>query len=122
MVTTTEYAQLSASAYDSGGVGDVNANWIRTDYTNLSDGFSASTYENTSTGEVVVAYRGTNSILDAAADVESAIGIASSQYSDAANYYNNIAAQYGSENISVTGHSLGGALASGSVATLPQSG
>ena len=39
MVTTTEYAQLSASVYDAGGAGNTNANWIRVNPSSLADGF-----------------------------------------------------------------------------------
>lgn len=78
MATTTEYAQLSAAAYESGGAGNTNANWIRLENAPAaSPGFSASTYEKrtvdpvtgaTST-EIIIAYRGTDGPFDAVADV-----------------------------------------------------
>ena len=74
MVTTNEYAQLSAAAYESAGAGSTNASWIRLDNAlPASPGFSASTYEKRTfdpiTGvlistEIVIAYRGSDSLLD----------------------------------------------------------
>ena len=46
MATTAEYAQLSAAAYESGGAGNTNANWIRLENAPAaSPGFSAATFE-----------------------------------------------------------------------------
>jgi len=112
MVTTTEYAQLSASVYDAGGAGNTNANWIRVNPSSLADGFYAATFQNTATGEVVIAYRGTNGPFDAVADVQLVAGQVPQQFNEAKAYYDAVVAQYGPANVSVTGHSLGGAMAS----------
>ncbi len=112
MATTTEYAQLSASVYDAGGAGNTNANWIRVNYSSLADGFYAATFQNTATGEVVIAYRGTNGPFDAVADVQLVAGQPPKQFFDAKVYFDTVAKQYGPGNVSVTGHSLGGAMAS----------
>lgn len=104
MATTTEYAQLSAAAYDAGGVGNANANWIRTDYRSLGNGFYAAAFENTATHEVAIAYRGTNGPFDVVADIQLVVGQIPQQFSDARSYYNTVAAQYGPANVSVTGH------------------
>lgn len=48
MATTAEYAQLSAAAYESGGAGNTNANWIRLENAPAaSPGFSAATFQRT---------------------------------------------------------------------------
>ena len=63
--------------------------------------------------EIVIAYRGTDSLLDATIDdLQIAVGAIPSQTAGAINYYDTIVKNL-SENgsISVTGHSLGGALA-----------
>ncbi len=63
--------------------------------------------------EIVIAYRGTDSLLDVAIDdIQIAIGAVPSQKSGAINYYDSML-EYLSNggSISVTGHSLGGALA-----------
>ena len=123
MVTTNEYAQLSAAAYESGGAGSTNTNWIRlVNAPPASPGFSASVYEkrtvNPVTGvistEIVIAYRGTDGPFDLVADAQLAFraGQPPQQFNDALAYYNTIATQYGAANVSVTGHSLGGAMAS----------
>ena len=123
MVTTTEYAQLSASVYDAGGAGSTNANWIRLENAPAaSPGFSASVYEKrtvdpvtgaTST-EIVIAYRGTDDpFFDVGANIQlTVLRQPPQQFSDAVDYYNTIAQRYPDSAISVTGHSLGGAMAS----------
>ena len=94
MVTTTEYAQLSAASYDAGGAGKTNANWIRTDYSSLGNGFYAATFENTKTHEVVIAYRGTNGPFDVVADIQLVAGQQiPQQFFDARKYYDTVIAQ-----------------------------
>ncbi|MCX7192029.1 MAG: DUF2974 domain-containing protein [Proteobacteria bacterium] len=119
MPTTVEYAQLSASVYEAGGAGNTNANWIRADYRSLADGFYAATFQNTETGEVVIAYRGTDGPFDAIAGVQLVAGQPPQQFLDAKAYFNDIKALYPNSSVSVTGHSLGGAMASYVAATSP---
>ena len=119
MATTTEYAQLSASVYDAGGAGNTSANWIRLENAPPgTGGFFAATFQNTATGEIVIAYRGTDGPFDAVTDAQLAVGTPSSQFGQAAQYYNDVSALYSGSAISVTGHSLGGALASYVAATV----
>ena len=93
-------------------VQDTNANWIRSNPSSLGNGFYAATFQNTATGEVVIAYRGTNGPFDAVADIQLVAGQVPQQFNDAKVYYQAVADQYGAANVSVTGHSLGGAMAS----------
>ena len=74
MVSIDEYAQLSSAVYESAGAGSTDTNWIRLENAPAaSPGFSASTYEKRTfdpiTGvlistEIVIAYRGSDSLLD----------------------------------------------------------
>ena len=70
------------------------------------------TFENTKTNEVVIAYRGTNGPFDVVADIQLVAGQIPQQFLDARNYYDTVIAKYDPANVSVTGHSLGGAMAS----------
>ncbi len=91
---------------------NTNANWIRVNPSSLASGFYAATFQNTATGEIVIAYRGTNGPFDAVADVQLVAGQVPQQFNEAKAYYDAVAKQYGAGNVSVTGHSLGGAMAS----------
>jgi hypothetical protein len=71
-------------------------------------GFFAAVYRDGS-GDTVVANRGTESALDAQADVEQNFGLHSAQYDDAAALARQISASF--SNVTFTGHSLGGGLA-----------
>ncbi|ABD70431.1 hypothetical protein Rfer_2717 [Rhodoferax ferrireducens T118] len=88
---------------------------------NASTGLSARVYQNTATGEVVISYGGTEfntSSYGLAADflngnMPLAIGDASAQALEAAKLYQRVKADATlSDNITFTGHSLGGGLAS----------
>ena len=115
MVTTNQYAELSDNVYNDSGV---PFGWAKLNVPggiNPNSGFYASAYQNTATGEIVIAIRGTqlNDAGDLAADAQIAAGRVPDQYQDAAAFYDTVRAQYGdSANIALTGHSLGGALAS----------
>ncbi|MFS2036833.1 calcium-binding protein [Polaromonas sp. CT11-55] len=87
----------------------------------LSDGFSARVYQNISTGEVVISYAGTEFGLDRpgfyddfiSGNIPSALGEYGQQAYLAADLYQRVKADPTlSDNISFTGHSLGGGLAS----------
>lgn len=77
-------------------------------------GFQAVAYKNEATKEIVIAYRGTDSLLDGIiSDAQIAFNLTPQQTSPALEFYNKIAASVSGEDytISVTGHSLGGSLA-----------
>lgn len=77
-------------------------------------GFQAVAYKNEITKEIVIAYRGTDSLLDGIiSDVQIAFNLTPQQTSPAIEFYNKIATSVSGEGytISATGHSLGGALA-----------
>jgi len=79
-------------------------------------GFYAMAYQNKLTGEVIIAYRGTDSVLsDLPADI-AILGLTNwnDQFTEALRFANDVRVAIGdnpSAQISVTGHSLGGALA-----------
>lgn len=80
-----------------------------------STGTAASAFKDRDTGEVIIAYTGTNLEVDPGKDVTTdllSIGAGKGyHYEEAYNFYDKIAAKYGSENITLTGHSLGGNVA-----------
>jgi RHS repeat-associated protein len=90
-------------------------------FSDAASGFSASLYRNSATGAYVAAFRGTEADLgDVAADLQQAYGLGSAQFDLATR----LGAQLGTAldgNVSFTGHSLGGGLASAAalVANLP---
>lgn len=75
-------------------------------------GFAAVAYKNTLTNEIVIAYRGTDSPLDILiSDGQIAFNLTPQQASAAVNFYEKVLAENEDCSISITGHSLGGALA-----------
>lgn len=81
----------------------------------VSTGTAASAFKDKDTGEIIIAYTGTNLKVDADQDISTdllSIGAGKGyHYEEAYNFYDKIAAKYGSENITLTGHSLGGNVA-----------
>lgn len=73
------------------------------------DGFSYGVYQRGK--DVVIAYTGTNEWFDLVSNIVTAVGMGSSQITKAAIAYLNAQKKYG-KNISFTGHSSGGGLAS----------
>ncbi|BBP04401.1 hypothetical protein TPL01_21200 [Sulfuriferula plumbiphila] len=103
------YANLSNAAY---GNGAVPMGWTLLAATSSTKtGFAAMAVRNDTTGEIVVAYRGTDGIKDlTGSDLQLALqNDVPGQYPEAAAFYTQIKNEYGS-NITLTGHSLGGAL------------
>ena len=80
-----------------------------------STGTAASAFKDRDTGEIIIAYTGTNLEVDPDKDVTTdllSIGAGKGyHYEEAYNFYDKIAAKYGSENITLAGHSLGGNVA-----------
>ena len=88
----------------------------------VTNGFAYGVFRNSGTGEIVISYRGTDGLLpgmlgaDGANNVALSQGLSSSQGQQAAKVYAEVLKTYGADaqgsNISFTGHSLGGGLAS----------
>ncbi|MDO9234413.1 MAG: DUF2974 domain-containing protein [Aquabacterium sp.] len=116
MATTQEYALLSLYVY---GVQDklINRPSIPQGWTLLETkddnllGFSYGVFKRSGTNEIVLAYAGTNENVDWASNVTAAFGLPSWQVANAALVYCQVKEEYGS-NITLSGHSLGGGLAS----------
>ncbi|MCM2312950.1 MAG: hypothetical protein NDI84_16275, partial [Steroidobacteraceae bacterium] len=88
----------------------VPAGWTELEWhPDAASGFSYGVYRNGS--DVVVAYAGTNQLVDWSANLTNAIGLSSGQTTRAALAYLQAKAEYG-ENVTFTGHSLGGGIAS----------
>jgi hypothetical protein len=117
MTTKTEYAQLSAYVYDvknlDGNRPLVPIGWEQLIYQpDGFDGFSYGVFRRIGTDEVVVAYTGTNqAVLDWIANITNGVGLPLTQLINAAAAYSQAKRAYG-DKITVTGHSLGGGLAS----------
>jgi Ca2+-binding RTX toxin-like protein len=129
MMTQVEYALLAANSY---AVKDtvtsientipVPSEWEILDFRqNDLSGFTARAYQNTQTGEICIAYTGTTfegGSLDKAKDwlmgnITAGSGAAlAQQVVDAAQFYLDVLRANPGANISFTGHSLGGGLAS----------
>ena len=117
MATTQEYALLSLLAYPV----RLEENAPRlpgNDWTMLESapdnvlGLAYSVFRRAGTGEVVIAYTGTNnSVGDFVTDGAAAVGLPDWQIANAALVYQQVKQKYGN-NITLTGHSLGGGLAS----------
>lgn len=120
MATTQELAQLSLYVYNTAF--EVNrpalpsADWARLEY-HPDDliGFSYGVFQNNVTGEVVVSYTGTNErkgIDFLLANIPAGLGLSSPQVRAAAYVAGRVIDKYGAANVTFTGHSLGGGLAS----------
>ena len=82
---------------------------------NVITGFRAKAYKNNDTGEIIIAYAGTNSFKDLQADAKLASGVKPSQLDEAIAFYKDTKAELLKDGlnskITLTGHSLGGMLA-----------
>jgi hypothetical protein len=80
---------------------------------NDASGFQGAIYQSDSSGRVTVVYRGTDELKDLKADADIKFGGATfqNQLSDASKLTDYAVKTYGKENVSIAGHSLGGAIA-----------
>lgn len=121
MTTLLDYAALSAFIYNDvrSEKNDIDplASWTQILYAS-NPGFTAGAYKNGE--EIVIAFKGSDPIaLDEngisnwlLTNVPSGLGFGSKQLLDAALFYQAIKATYPGANITFTGHSLGGGIAS----------
>jgi len=116
------YAKLADAIY-SFDTTSVDA-WDLVEQESKDSGMQAGVYSNRETGELVLAFRGTEacdfpcsfdetkeSVLDLAADALLTLGEDGPQFRHAFNFAQEMASRYQDQNIVVTGHSLGGGLA-----------
>lgn len=131
MITKQEYAAIAAAVYKNVR-SDFNEPllpdpWFRVPLPDtlrgslVSSGFTGAIYVNDAKREVVVAYKGTDfyggdrlpdTALDLITDLSLVLGSTSTQVQAAAALAGKAAADYASYDLSFTGHSLGGGLAS----------
>ncbi|MBK8977232.1 MAG: hypothetical protein IPM29_15075 [Planctomycetes bacterium] len=106
MASLLELARMANAVYDNS---PAVPGWVCTSFRAASgalDGFQAATF--TKGGEVVVAFRGTAQAMDGVADFKLGTGMNSTYFAAGEKF----AAPYqGRQNVTVTGHSLGGAIA-----------
>ncbi|PSQ16495.1 hypothetical protein BRD00_10920 [Halobacteriales archaeon QS_8_69_26] len=105
------YADLAQDVYGDDGAPE---GWERVEnFENSESGFFAALYRNPATDETVLAFRGSNPLELAdwtEANLPNALNQPSKQYRRAIELANDVASEY--ENVTFTGHSLGGGLAS----------
>lgn len=116
MATTQEYALLSLYVYkakEDKNRPNLPSGWTRLEYQpDNSLGLSYGVFKRDATGEIVLAFSGTNNNAgDFQSDLAGPIGLPAWQISNAALAYQQTKEKYGS-NITLSGHSLGGGLAS----------
>ena len=117
MVSETELALFSYSVYvqsDENSIA-IPPIWERKDLSRVgSFGFAAAVFQNTQTGEYVIAFRGTDSVLAdfIGGNVPAATGGLSPQVSQAIETIADVLHQAQGHPVVLTGHSLGGGLAS----------
>ena len=115
MPTVLEYMQLATRVYNASVVNviGVPGDWREVDWQpDRYTGFSAGVYMNDATNEMVISYTGTNSMVADPLNWTAGLGVPAPQIYDAMAYYFAFREAYPTANITFTGHSLGGGLAS----------
>lgn len=110
MVTTAEYAKLSQAAYNDTGA---PSGWTRLPNSDPNNtGYQGAAFQENGTNVIVVANRGTEptQLTDLRADLQMGLNLLPGQYQDAQNYLQQVIDANNGADISITGHSLGGAL------------
>lgn len=115
MASINEYAQLSAAVYAKTAENRIvpPADWVEVDryQDHPVTGFAAGVFRHRATGEIVIAYAGSQDVRDwAFGNVPAAAGEYAPQVRAAMELYVRARQRYG-DNIRFTGHSLGGGLA-----------
>lgn len=117
------YAKLADAIYDFDNT--VVDNWDLIETIDRSSGMQAGVFQNRDNGDLVIAYRGTETclfctdfLLDKAADAALVFGFAHDQFKHAFNFAQAMVAKYPGRKITVAGHSLGGGLAQAAGAAL----
>lgn len=112
MVSAAEFAQLSLRVYEPKPTHPAGG-WYRLMQQELPSGFFAATFYKQSTKEYVVAFRGTEptDTGDLTADLDIARKTLPRQYHEAIAFASDSISKLKVRNFSITGHSLGGALA-----------
>ena len=113
MATTQEHATFSAHVYGGVNAPALPSGWVQVDTRSSQSGLYAEAYRNTATGEIAIAYRGTEPTDggDLRADYAIATQKASEQFNEAWRFARDIVTSNPNAPVSATGHSLGGALA-----------
>ena len=113
MATELEYTQFALRVYDASVNNKIGmpTGWSQIDWLpDQGSGFSAGVYKKDTTNEIVIAYAGANDLMDVLN--WSATAFPATQVFAAMSYYLAFKNAYPTADISFTGHSLGGGLAS----------
>lgn len=115
MPTPFEYKQFATGVYAASDLNFIGppAGWTRIDWQpDKWTGFSAGVYKNDTTNEIVISYTGTNDGVADPLNWTAGMGIPAPQIYDAMAYYFAFRSAFPTADITFTGHSLGGGLAS----------
>jgi len=104
--STQDYANMSQAAY---GGGAPAGQTVLNTYT--QNGVVAVLYQNASTGDLTLAYKGSSTLSDWGTDIANALGFKTQEYTTAVNIANQVVGDYPDAAITLTGHSLGGGMA-----------